>query len=100
MKITREIYGYTYTTELTPAEIKMAYEVHQMELDRKYIDQYIADSHLFENLADEDYYKIVELIRKESKALQEKYSLSQEAAVESAVIIAQHYLLAQKGVNK
>lgn len=88
MKITREIGGYKYTTELTPAEIEMAWQFHQDELDRKYIDKYLEGNSLFYNIPDETYYAVVETVRHEMTRIHNTYSLPQEEAIILATAIA------------
>ena len=88
MKITREIGGYKYTTELTPAEIEMAWQFHQDELDRKYIDEYLEGKGLFLNIPDETYYTVVETIRHEMTRMCDTYALPQEEAIMLATAIA------------
>lgn len=87
MKITRNINGYTYTTELTPNEIAMAYAFHKQKLDRDYIDQYLQDINMFVNMDDEQYYRTVENIREEMSRLIDKYSMPQSEAITLAVAI-------------
>ena len=88
MKITRDIGGYKYTTELTPTELELAWGYHQQELDRKYIDTYLEENGMFSNLEDTLYYKIVETIRSEMKRICNVYKLPQQEAIVLATALA------------